>query len=657
MLVIEKRSTEPENKESLWLDLTSEVKLLKVYTDGIWSPIGTGESILPIVSIIQSSIDTANIASINANNAASVANIAANNANDKASSVDIAIENANTSSSSANNAALAANEAAANADEATSKATVVLNHPGYIGSDYYVYTWNSETASYNKTDTMLRPEGFSIYRSYSSITLMEADKDNVPEGKFVIINTGSVEDPDTAKLYVKGTTDFEYLVDMSGAIGFTGKTPQLSVESSTGSSGTEAVVTMSDNGTDESGNPKYKLTFLIPRGKSGVVISSEEPTDPDINVWIDPTGESNTIVVDKITMDESITAPANITGDVNGSVIKKIRSLHRRCLAKYLGNGKMAICYLQNDNSNFYHDGTAALLDGTEGDVMVYRPSYAHLYEYIDSDRFNISFAMQPLNGLWRTIDECLIGAYEAYSVNNKLYSRSGVPSAGNISQTNFKAYARARGAGYQLIDYDMHKEIPWLFYTLYGTRNCQAICGSGTNAYDKATGQTNGIGNTDTTTVNGNTMSVNFLGIENCWGNKYEFLDNVIYNPDASSLGVWQISDIKTGTIRRVQGVAPGNAWVCPKRMISNDELDVIAKEGGLSDSTGYCDGQYLSTSLTRVVVRSSFYSSSFGGVSFAVTSSDASSTFEYGGSRLAFRGEITVYDNVSEFKALPVL
>jgi len=391
-------------------------------------------------------------------------------------------------------------------------------------------------------------------------------------------------------------------------------------------------------------------------GNSGVALQDTEPTDPAINVWIDPTGESNTVVVDKITMDESITAPANISGDVNGSVIKKIRSLHRRCLAKYLGNGKMAICYLQNDNSNFYHDGTAALLDGTEGDIMIYRPSYAHLYEYIDSDRFNISFALQPLNGLWRTVDECLIGAYEAYSVNNKLYSRSGVPSAGSISQTNFKAYARARGAGYQLIDYDMHKEISWLFYALYGTRNCQAICGSGTNAYDKATGQTNGIGNNDTTTANGNTMSVNFLGLENCWGNKYEFLDNVIYNPDASSLGVWQISDIKNGTIRRVQGITPGNAWVWPKRMISDDELDVIAKEGGLSDSTGYCDGQYLSTALSRVVLRSYYSSYSGGGVSCAYTYNDASSTVAYYGSRLAFRGEITVYENVEAFKALSV-
>lgn len=105
------------------------------------------------------------------------------------------------------------------------------------------------------------------------------------------------------------------------------------------------------------------------------------------------------------------------------------------------------------------------------------------------------------------------------------------------------------------------------------------------------------------------------------------------------------------------MQGITPGDAWAWPKRMIIGDDLDIIAKEGGLSDSTGYCDGQYLGTSLSRVVLRSHYNSDSGGGVSCANTNIDASSVFAYLGSRLAFRGEITVYENVSKFKALPVL
>ena len=64
-------------------------------------------------------------------------------------------------------------------------------------------------------------EGFSIYRTYSSTALMEADADNVPEGKFVLI-TSNVEDPDNAKMYVKGASTFSFVTDMSGAQGIQG---------------------------------------------------------------------------------------------------------------------------------------------------------------------------------------------------------------------------------------------------------------------------------------------------------------------------------------------------------------------------------------------------------------------------------------------------
>ena len=43
-------------------------------------------------------------------------------------------------------------------------------------------------------------EGFSIYKTYASIAAMNADAENVPEGKFVII-TYTVEEEDNAKLF------------------------------------------------------------------------------------------------------------------------------------------------------------------------------------------------------------------------------------------------------------------------------------------------------------------------------------------------------------------------------------------------------------------------------------------------------------------------
>ena len=63
---------------------------------------------------------------------------------------------------------------------------------------------------------------FSIYKTYTSISAMESDASNVPEGEFVLI-ASNVEDEDNAKLYVKGEESFVYLTDLSGATGIKGE--------------------------------------------------------------------------------------------------------------------------------------------------------------------------------------------------------------------------------------------------------------------------------------------------------------------------------------------------------------------------------------------------------------------------------------------------
>ena len=170
---------------------------------------------------------------------------------------------------------------------ATVNAQSVSDHPGYIGSDYHVYTWDYVTKAYRKTDTVLRPEGFSVYRIYTSIALMNADLANVPEGKFVLINTNNVEQADNAKLYVRGATAFEYLVDMSGAIGFTGKTPGFSIGTVTKGDTPSAII--SENGVDSNGNPLYKINLVLPKGDQG-----KNGTTPVIEIGTTTTGEPGT---------------------------------------------------------------------------------------------------------------------------------------------------------------------------------------------------------------------------------------------------------------------------------------------------------------------------------------------------------------------------
>ena len=85
-------------------------------------------------------------------------------------------------------------------------------------------------------------EGFGIYKTYPSISAMEADSDNVPAGKFVLI-TSNVGDPDNSKLYVKNTEgSFTFETDMSGAQGIKGDTGAVGPTGATGAKGPTGAV-------------------------------------------------------------------------------------------------------------------------------------------------------------------------------------------------------------------------------------------------------------------------------------------------------------------------------------------------------------------------------------------------------------------------------
>lgn len=150
---------------------------------------------------------------------------------------------------------------------ATEDAQDTADHPTYIGEDNYVYQWNKTAQTYDKTSVYVRGEAFSISKVYASVAAMNADTStSFKEGDFCLINTNDVENPEDAQLYVRTAAGkWDFLVDMSGAIGFTGKVPQLFIGTvSIGSGKDSAAVTLTAAGTDADGNPKYNINYVIP---------------------------------------------------------------------------------------------------------------------------------------------------------------------------------------------------------------------------------------------------------------------------------------------------------------------------------------------------------------------------------------------------------
>lgn len=96
-----------------------------------------------------------------------------------------AIKKSEEATSNANNAAVTANEKASLANTAAQNAEEVANNPTYIGKDHYVYVYNKDTESFDKTDIYCKGEPGSSFRVAGEYATLEALKSAVPDGSAV----------------------------------------------------------------------------------------------------------------------------------------------------------------------------------------------------------------------------------------------------------------------------------------------------------------------------------------------------------------------------------------------------------------------------------------------------------------------------------------
>ena len=158
---------------------------------------------------------------------------------------------------------------------------------------------------------------------------------------------------------------------------------------------------------------------------------------------------------------------------------------------------------------------------------------------------------------------------------------------------------------------------------------------------------------NDSSASATGNSGSINFLGLENWWGNKYEFIDNATFNHGGTDYKFYIVED--DGSSREVQA-RPYTGTFYPTVMVFGEHLDLVMKPNTTSGttSTGFCDSQYFSGSSNQVVRRSCSSSGANGGVACLHAGGSDSSASSSFGSRLAFRGTIIEEKNIETFKAL---
>lgn len=99
---------------------------------------------------------------------------------------------------------------------------IASNPPKIVDGDWWFYDY--DTKQYVNTGIAAIGDAFTYKKEYPSVEAMEADwgTADVKLGEYVLINTGNVEDPDDAKVYLKTQEGWKFIVDLSGMQGIQG---------------------------------------------------------------------------------------------------------------------------------------------------------------------------------------------------------------------------------------------------------------------------------------------------------------------------------------------------------------------------------------------------------------------------------------------------
>lgn len=182
--------------------------------------------------------------------------------------------------------------------------------------------------------------------------------------------------------------------------------------------------------------------------------------------------------------------------------------------------------------------------DGTNGEVMTYIPPF-YWKRWQDSSYEYIQISNNTFDGASYS-EGFYVGRY---TTSSGTHSKSGVTSQVSTNITNFRTQARAKGTGWQQMDYH-YLLLQMLYLVEYADYNSQTKLGQGvtlsTNTAQVSSGALDSLLMKSGCLTNDGTASVMYRGIENPFGNIWQFVDglnikdNVAYiNYDPSSYAV----------------------------------------------------------------------------------------------------------------------
>ena len=369
--------------------------------------------------------------------------------------------------------------------------------------------------------------------------------------------------------------------------------------------------------------------------------------------------------------DENNSSTTCATGG-NRNVIESLRSKFKRCIAKPYGDDAALISYCNEENSANWPDGSGIdIVFARKENRMVHFPKYYHKTVERSPGIWRTYISEQQIDSDYIEEPEMLLGTFEAYTnTDGTLLSAWGVTSTASQTMATFVSQAKSNGPLWGIGDYRSHATIARMFCAYYKTTNISTSnsaipCSGGTKRYNYGiTGATITLGNRDgkkATTSDTSYYSTNFLGLEDCYYSKWEFVQGinilkgkyVVY--DGGSFPDKDVAELEAAgaTNIRVVGYEPNPAateaysgWT--KAVAQGKYGDVVPTAHGGSETTYYSDYSWFNPTGNRIFLRSGCsVNGSLCGVFVASAYFASSNSWTAIGARLAFYGKIVVVDS----------
>lgn len=368
--------------------------------------------------------------------------------------------------------------------------------------------------------------------------------------------------------------------------------------------------------------------------------------------------------------DENNSSTTCATGG-NRNVIDSLKSKFKRCIAMPSGDDAALISYCNEDNSANWPDGTNIVINSNHQNRMVHFPKYYHKTVERSPGIWRTYISEQQIDSDYIEEPEMLLASFEgAINSEGLLISTASQVSTASKTIAQFVTAAKTHGPLWGIGDYRSHATIARMFCAYYrttniSTNNSAIPCSGGTKRYDNGkTGGTIKLGNKDGRTAvidDTSYYSTNFLGIEDCYYSKWEFVQGinilkgkyVVY--DGGSFPDKDVAELEAAgaTNIRVVGYEPNpaategyNGWI--KTVAQGKYGDVLPTSNGGSETTYYSDYSWFNPTGNRIFLRSG--NSEHGsrcGVFVAYANDASSRSWTSFGARLAFYGKIVVVDS----------